>query len=89
MGADNGLCLDVDGVHTGIYKTSTGYPLMICMLYYICMLYFNEKIKRKRVVWKGARGGIWNNIWAVIPRVPKPMGKAVSPYFVSYLMVYR
>lgn len=50
----------------------------------ICMWHFNEKIKGKRIVWKGAGGEIWNNILVVMPRVPKPMEKAVSPSFLCH-----
>lgn len=47
------------------------------------MMYFNEKVKG---VWKRDRGGIWNNIWVVIPRVPKPMGKS-SLYLLHHTLV--
>lgn len=94
-GQEEDLCVLIMGyvltwmVFTQVYIKLQRAIHLWSVCFTICMLYFNEKIKRKRVAWKGARGGIWNNIWAVIPRVPKPMGKAVSPYFVSYLMVYR
>lgn len=32
MGADNGLCLDLGGGPTSIYKTLMGYPLKIYMV---------------------------------------------------------